>query len=106
MVPKPASQSHHAIFHIVRLSTTTTARTFVSRPARLNLWKYVERHNNVIILSKEERFNLDTMGVIEGHDMVLRGMIIGVNSRLHCLWSPTTTNRAREILATNFIEDI
>lgn len=101
MVPKPASQSHHAIFHIVRLSTTTTARTFCVTSSQA---ESVEVRGTP--QQCDYSLNLVTMSVIEGHDIVLRGMIIGVNSRLHCLWSPTTTNRAREILATNFIEDI
>lgn len=79
VIPRPANIEKHAIFHTFPESTGYhTKDLFAAHPTRPNLWKYVGRHDDVIVLSNGEKLNPITMEkIIEGHHFVSRALVIG-----------------------------
>lgn len=79
VIPRPANIDYHAIFHVYPDSPGyRTKDLFVPHPTRPNLWTYVGRHDDVIVLSNGEKLNPITMEkIIEGHPLVSRALVIG-----------------------------
>ncbi|KAI9371137.1 hypothetical protein BJX61DRAFT_543936 [Aspergillus egyptiacus] len=79
--PQASNSQKHAIFHTFPESTSYhTKDLFAPHPTRPNLWKYVGRNDDVIVLSNGEKLNPIAMEkIIEGNHLVSRALVIGQN---------------------------
>ncbi|KAK2802567.1 putative NRPS-like protein biosynthetic cluster [Onygenales sp. PD_10] len=79
VVPRPESRELHGVFHVYKdIQEYRTGDLFVPHPRKANLWKYIGRGDDVIVLSNGEKFNPTTMEtMIQGHPLVSKAVVIG-----------------------------
>lgn len=109
VIQRPANVDCHAIFHTMPYSSDYhTKDLFAPHPTRPNLWKYVGRHDDVLVLSNGEKLNPITMEkIIEGHNLVSRALVVG-QSRFQTalLIEPNWSQWSQDMPAREFIERI
>lgn len=109
VIKRPANTDCHAIFHTMSDSDDYhTKDLFAPHPTRPNMWKYVGRYDDVLVLSNGEKLSPITMEkIIEGHNLVSRALVVG-QSRFQTalLIDPNWDQWSQDMSVREFIERI